>query len=115
MAEIHTHLGELFLRQGQFTRATESLKRSLAISEASDFKLEAADARYVLGRVYIRLASASARRSEPSIECLTFRDATGDRRGRADVLIEMAELDRRRGRLRERPGSGDGSGTARRR
>jgi CHAT domain-containing protein/tetratricopeptide (TPR) repeat protein len=98
VAEIHTHLGELFLRQGQLTRATQSLKRSLAISEASDYKLQAADARYVLGRVYIARRQFSAAQSVLE-DCLTFRDATGDRRGRADVLIEMAELDRRRGRL----------------
>ena len=98
VAEIHTHLGELFLLQGQFTRATQSLKRSLAISETSDYKLEAADARYVLGRVYIALRQFSAARATLE-QCLAFRDAVGDRRGRADVLIEMAELDRRRGRL----------------
>ena len=99
-AETHTHLGELFLLQGQLTRATQSLKRSLAISEASDYKLEAADARYVLGRVYIALRQFST--AQRTLEdCLAFRDAAGDRRGRADVLIEMAEIDRRRGRLQE--------------
>ncbi len=99
VAEIHTHLGELFLLQGQLARATQSLKRSLAISEASDYKLEAADARYALGRVYVRLGRFSEAQRVLE-QCLTFRDTTGDRRGRADVLIEMAELDRRRGRLR---------------
>ena len=100
VAENHRHLGELFLLQGQFTRAMESLKRSLAISETSDYKLEAADARYVLGRVYIALRQFTAARATLE-QCLAFRDASGDRRGRAEVLIEMAELDRRRGRLRD--------------
>ena len=99
-AEIHTRLGELFLLQGQFTRATQSLKRSLAISEASDYKPEAADARYVLARAYIAQRRFTAAQTMLE-QCLTFRDATGDRRGRADVLIEMAELDRRRGRLQD--------------
>ena len=100
VAEAHTHLGELFLLQGQLTRATQSLKRSLAISKTSDFKPEAADARYVLGRVYVALGQFSA--AQRILEdCLTFRDATGDRRGRADVLIEMAEIDRRRGRFQD--------------
>ena len=110
-AEIHTHLGELFLLQGQLTRATQSLKRSLAISETSDFKPEAADARYVLGRVYIALRQFGA--AQATLEkCLAFRDAVGDRRGRADVLIEMAELDRRRCRLQNGLGSGAGSRAA---
>ena len=46
VAEIHTHLGELFLRQGQLTRAAQSLKRSLAISEA--VRLQAAGRRRAL-------------------------------------------------------------------
>jgi CHAT domain-containing protein len=100
VAEIHTHLGELFFLQGQFTRAAQSLRRSVAISEAADYKLEAADARYVLGRVYIALRQFSAARRNLD-QCLTFRDATHDRRGRAEVLIEMAELDLRRGRREE--------------
>ncbi|HEX7437460.1 MAG TPA: tetratricopeptide repeat protein [Caldimonas sp.] len=100
VAEIHTHLGELFLLQGQLTRAAQSLKRSLAISRASDYKLEAADARYVLGRVYIALRQFDEAYLTLK-ECLAFRDAAGDRRGRAVVLIEMAELDRRRGRLQD--------------
>jgi CHAT domain-containing protein len=100
IAEIHTHLGELFLLQGQFTRATQSLKQSLAISESSDYKPEAADARYVLGRAYTSLRQFTAARATLE-QCLVFRDASGDRRGRAEVLIELAELDRRRGRLQD--------------
>jgi CHAT domain-containing protein/tetratricopeptide (TPR) repeat protein len=100
VAEAHTHLGELFLLQGQLTRATQSLKRSLAISATADFKPEAADARYVLGRVYVALGQFTAAQRMLD-QCLTFRDATGDRRGRADVLIELAELDRRRGGLQD--------------
>jgi CHAT domain-containing protein/tetratricopeptide (TPR) repeat protein len=100
VAEIYTHLGELFLLQGQFTRARQSLQQSLAISTGADYKLEAADARYVLGRAYIALGQFTAARATLE-ECLAFRDGSGDRRGRAEVLIEMAELDRRRGRLRD--------------
>jgi CHAT domain-containing protein/tetratricopeptide (TPR) repeat protein len=100
IAETHTHLGELFLLQGQFTRAMQSLKRSLAISETSNYKLEAADAHYVLGRVYLALRQFGAAQRALD-DCLAFRDASGDRRGRAEVLIEVAELDRRRGRLQD--------------
>jgi CHAT domain-containing protein/tetratricopeptide (TPR) repeat protein len=100
VAEIHTHLGELFFLQGQYSRAVQSLKRSLAISEASDYKLEAADARYVLGRVYIALRQFTAARATLE-QCLAFHNASGDRRGRTDVLIEIADLDRLRGRLQD--------------
>jgi CHAT domain-containing protein len=100
LAEIHTHLGEVFFLQGENTRAVQMLNRSLAISEAAGFQPQAADARFALGRVQAsqgRLGEAAA-----SFElCLTFRDGTGDRRGRAETLIEMADVDRRRGRLRE--------------
>jgi CHAT domain-containing protein/tetratricopeptide (TPR) repeat protein len=100
VAEIHTHLGELFILQGQFTRATQSLKRSLAISAAGNFKPQAADARYALGRAYIALGQFSAAQLTLN-DCLTFRDAAGDRRGRAEVLIELANLDLKRGRFQE--------------
>jgi CHAT domain-containing protein/tetratricopeptide (TPR) repeat protein len=98
VAEVHRHLGELFLLQGQLGAATQSLTRSLAISRAAGYKLEAADARYVLGRVYIALRQFDLAQLTLD-KCLEFRDANGDRQGRASVLIEMADLDRRRGRL----------------
>lgn len=99
-AEIHTHLGELYFLQGQHARALQALKRSLSISQASDYKIQASDARYVLGRVYTRLGQFDAA-DRTFKQCLEFRDAAGDRHGRADVLIEMADLERQRGRDRE--------------
>jgi CHAT domain-containing protein/tetratricopeptide (TPR) repeat protein len=99
-AEIHTHLGELYFLQGQHARALQALKRSLSISQASDYKIQAADARYVLGRLYTKLGQFDAA-DRTFKQCLEFRDAAGDRHGRADVLIEMADLERQRGRDRE--------------
>jgi CHAT domain-containing protein len=100
VAEIYTHLGELFFLQGENTRAVQMLTRSLAISAAAGFHIQAADARYALARVQARLGRLGE--ATASFEqCLTFRDETGDRRGRAETLIEMADVDRRRGRLQE--------------
>ena len=54
-AEIHTHLGEIFARQGLNARAMQSLKRSLAVSTEARLTLQAADARLALARAYIGL------------------------------------------------------------
>ena len=100
VAEIYTHLGEVFLRQGATARATDALQRSLAIADAGRYTVQGADARYGLGRAY--LASGQLRAAQATLEaCLALRDGAGDRPGRADALIELAEVDRRRGRLTE--------------
>jgi CHAT domain-containing protein/Tfp pilus assembly protein PilF len=95
-AEIRTHLGEVFLGQGDAARAVASLQRSLAISTPRGFAPQAADARLVLGRAY-----AAQRRLAPAAQALrrvlAFRDRTGDRSGRADALVALADVERRSG------------------
>jgi CHAT domain-containing protein/tetratricopeptide (TPR) repeat protein len=96
LAEIDTHLGELYLQDGQLALARSSLRRSLAVCAQFNYRTQAADTQYVLARVYVaghRLGDAMTvlQRS------LSARLALGDRRGQADVLIELAELDRLRG------------------
>ena len=95
-AEIYTHLGAVFSRQGRHAQAVRSLKRSLAVSIASGLTLQAADARLALARAYMRLGQSSLAARELQ-QVLTFRNTTGDRSGRAEALIEMAEIERRRG------------------
>jgi CHAT domain-containing protein/Tfp pilus assembly protein PilF len=95
-AEIYTHLGAVFSRQGLHAQAVRSLKRSLAVSIASGLTLQAADARLALARAYMRLGQSSLAARELQ-QVLTFRNTTGDRSGRAEALIEMAEIERRRG------------------
>ncbi len=96
-AEIRTHLGEVFLGQGDSSRAIDSLQRSLAISTRADFKPQAADARLALGRAYaVRNQLGPAAQSFRRV--LEFRDATGDRSGRAEALVALADVERRSGR-----------------
>ena len=62
LAEIHTHLGELFYLQGRDAEALKSLKRGLAISQPAGYKSQAAEGLYALGRLYLkqgRTASAA--------------------------------------------------------
>ena len=95
-AEIRTHLGEVFLGQGDAGQAVASLQRSLAISARHGFEPQAADARLVLGRAY-----ATQRRLGPAAQAfrrvLEFRERTGDRSGRADALVALADVERRGG------------------
>jgi CHAT domain-containing protein/Tfp pilus assembly protein PilF len=94
-AEIRTHLGEVFLGQGDSARAISSLQRSLAISTPAEFAPQAADARLVLGRAYaVRHQLAQA--AESFRRVLAFRDAAGDRSGRAEALVALADVERRR-------------------
>lgn len=98
VVEIHTHLGEVFLRQGSPFKAIESLEKSVALAEAGDYKVQGADARYALGRAYLAAGRITAARSMLE-SCLAMRDAAGDRTGRANVLIELADIDRRARRV----------------
>jgi len=59
--------------------------------------LQAADARLALARAYMKLGQSSLAAGELR-QVLAFRNTTGDRSGRAEALIEMAEIERRRGR-----------------
>ena len=96
-AEIRTHLGEVFLGQGDAAQAVASLQRSLAISAKAEFKPQEADARLVLGRAYAtqqRLGLAA----QQFQRVLQFRDSTGDRSGRADALVALADIERQRRR-----------------
>ena len=98
-AEVYTHLGEVFFAQGDSARATQSITRSLSISARAGFKPQAADARLVLGRV----ATAGGQLTQAATalaDVLRYRASTGDRAGRAEALVAMAEVDRRRGRFR---------------
>ena len=96
-AEIRTHLGEVFLGQGDPGHAVASLQRSLAISARQGFEPQAADARLVLGRAY-----AARRQLGPAAQAfrrvLQFRDTAGDRSGRAEALVALADVERRSGR-----------------
>jgi len=95
-AEIYTHLGEVLFREGRNAQAVQSLKRSLRVSSASGLTLQAADARLALARAYMKLRQPSLAARELQ-QVLAFRNTTGDRSGRAEALIEMAEIERRRG------------------
>ena len=98
-AEIQTHLGEVFFAQRDTVRAVRALTRSLAISARGGFKPQAADAGLALGRVYTALGQPQ--RAAQALERVRrFREETGDRGGRAEALVALAEADRRRGRYR---------------
>ncbi|MCU1382463.1 MAG: Tetratricopeptide 2 repeat protein [Acidobacteria bacterium] len=96
-AEIYTHLGEIFSRQGLDAQAVQSLTRALRVSAASALALQAADARLALARTYMKSGRLVLAAQELE-QVLAFRNTTGDRGGRAEALIEMAEIERRRGR-----------------
>jgi CHAT domain-containing protein/Tfp pilus assembly protein PilF len=96
-AEIYTHLGEIASRQGLNAQAVLSLRRALAVSTRAGLTLQAADARLALARAYMTLGQLiPAERALQNL--LEFRNTSGDRSGRAETLIEMAEIERRRGR-----------------
>ena len=96
-AEIHTHLGEIYARQGLHTRAITSLERALAVSTKAGLTLQAADARLALARADISLDRLTL--AEQQLQnVVAFRTTTGDRSGRAEALIELAEIARRRNR-----------------
>jgi CHAT domain-containing protein/tetratricopeptide (TPR) repeat protein len=99
-AEVHTHLGEIYSRQGLNARAVLSLRQALAVSAKGGLTLQAADARLALARAYLALGRAGLAQQELH-KVLEFRTTTGDRSGRAEALIEMAEVARRRGRAAE--------------
>jgi len=96
-AEIHTHLGNVLVQQGHNTRGLGSLKRGLAISTAAGHKPQAAAAQLSLARVHLKLRqiTLAARALQESLAQL---EAAGDRMGRAEALVEMAEVERRRAR-----------------
>ena len=95
-AEIDTHLGEIYFRQGRDRESVQALRRSLAASAAGGLTLQAADARLALARTYLRLGQRTLASHELQ-QVLAFRATTGDRGGRAEALIEMAEVERRSG------------------
>ncbi len=97
-AEIQTHLGEVFLLEGQLARSTQALKESVAISDAENYHEQSASAHYALGRTYVADRRPTAARVEFE-KCLVLRERLGDRGGRAWALIELGDLDRRQGRL----------------
>jgi len=99
-AEIYTHLGEIFSEQGLNTQAVQALTRSLGVSRTAGLTLQAAAARLSLARTYIRQARWSLAAGEIR-QVLAFSDTTGDRSIRAEALIGMAEIERRRGRPAE--------------
>jgi CHAT domain-containing protein/tetratricopeptide (TPR) repeat protein len=96
-AEIRTHLGEVFLGQGDPAKAVASLQRSLTISARQGFEPQAADARLVLGRAF-----AAQHQLGPAAQAfrrvLQFRETAGDRGGRAEALVALADVERRSGR-----------------
>ena len=97
-AEIQTHLGEVFLLEGELARSAQALNEGVAITEAAGYHEQAANARCALGRTYVARRQLTAARLEFET-CLALRETLGDRGGRASVLIELADLDRRQGRL----------------
>jgi len=96
-AEIYTHFGEIYSRQGLHAQAVQSLSRALAVSAKAGLTLQAADARLALARAYLKLGR-TALAARTLQEVLSFRNTAGDRSGRAEALIDMAEVERRRGR-----------------
>lgn len=99
-AEVHTHLAEIYARQGLNARAVVSLRRALTVSTAGALTLQAADARLALARADLALGRLGPARQELQ-RVLEFRATTGDRSGRAEALVEMAEVARRDGRAAE--------------
>ena len=97
-AEIQTHLGEVFLLEGQFTRSTRILRESVAATEAAGYREQAAAAHAALGRTLAAARQLTAARAAFD-RSLELRDQLGDRGGRAAVLVELADLDRRQRRL----------------
>jgi CHAT domain-containing protein/Tfp pilus assembly protein PilF len=93
-AEIKTHLGEVFLLEGQLERSTRVLTESVATTEAAGYNEQAANARYALGRTHVARRQFTAARFDFEAS-LALREALGDRGGRASALIELADLDRR--------------------
>jgi CHAT domain-containing protein len=96
-AEVQTHLGAVYFRQGLRVRAVQSLERSLAISQASALTLQGADARLALARVLTTMGQVT-RPAQLLREVLAFHETTRDPSGRAEALIAMADVERRRGR-----------------
>lgn len=95
--EIDTHLGEVLFREGQPARALQPLERGIALGDASGLTLQAAEARLAAARVYASLGQMQ--RAEDALrQVLTFRQATGDRSGRAEALIVMSDVELRRRR-----------------
>jgi CHAT domain-containing protein/tetratricopeptide (TPR) repeat protein len=97
-AEIRTHLGEVFFAEGANADAIRSLKRSLVLCAASGFEPQAADARLVLARVYARTGRLFLA-ADTLQTVLAFRTTSGDSRGRADALIELADVELARNNL----------------
>ena len=96
-AEIHTHLGEIYTRQGLKSQAVLSLQRALADTTKAALTVQAIDTRLALARAYLDLGQVTLADRELQA-VLAFRQTTGDRPGRAEALIEMAEVARRRAR-----------------
>jgi CHAT domain-containing protein len=96
-AEIQTHLGEIYSRQGLTSRAVVSLQQALGVSAKAGLTLQAADAQVALARAYLDLGRAGLAERELHA-VLEFRTTTGDRSGRAEALIAMADVARRQGR-----------------
>lgn len=97
-AQIEMHLGELYLSRGDFNRALRALNESLTICQRGDLSLEAADTQSVLGRVY-RLQGRTTMAGQFLNRALETYTTAGVRRGRAETLIELAEVDRQLGHL----------------
>jgi CHAT domain-containing protein len=99
-AEIDTHLAEVLLGEDRPMAALREVTRSLAISRKGGFTPQAADARLVLARIDLRLGRLDHAATELE-NVLAVRATAEDRAGRADALIDLALVERRRGRLAE--------------
>jgi CHAT domain-containing protein/Tfp pilus assembly protein PilF len=97
-AQVLTELGHVQRLEGRPNAGLRTLERGLAIVAGSaEYQVQASDTRLALANAYLsagRLTDA-ARELERS---LAFVERSGKRSGRPDILIGMAEINRRRGR-----------------
>jgi CHAT domain-containing protein/uncharacterized protein HemY len=96
LAEVLTNLGEVYYLQGRMALALQTLRQGLSTAEKAGEPVGAINARLELGRLFARTHSLDAA-SDAFNRCLEFYRSRGDRNGEADVLIELAEIERRQG------------------
>jgi tetratricopeptide (TPR) repeat protein len=97
--DVRTQLGTVQHLEGRSTLALATLRRALAGPRRAEYPQQLDAARFALARVMAatgRLTTALVRLRQ----CLSYRDRIGHRPDKVDVLIEMALVERRRGRGR---------------
>jgi CHAT domain-containing protein/Tfp pilus assembly protein PilF len=97
-AEIYSRLGAVHLGAGDTARAVRTVERGLAVSEPRHLNNQIAEGLYVLGRAYLEQGRLDAA-AGVFARCLAMHESSRSALGRAEVLIEIAEIERLRRRL----------------